>query len=239
MKRKQKAQPFETVFSNNFKPSLFEQFVQRFEVNRTELITRLLPGGKVLVDIACGDGKLLFAAAPKYSKCIGFDIAKNRILQAQTKSKRLDHSSKFQFTCADLDTGIPLKDNTVDLVVCEASLSYFLRPEETLSEMYRILKPGGSCIIQIGNYAFLTRRLALLLGVLPKISSFSGFGDGGMLHYFTYKVLKDLLSVTGFTISLVTNSGLAAPFRQIWPELLASDIIIMAKKPLRTNKKRS
>jgi hypothetical protein len=69
-----------------------------------------------------------------------------------------------------------------------------------------------------------------MLGRLPKISSFKGFGDGGMLHYFTYDVLAELLVAQGFEITQATNSGVLAGLRKLWPSLLAPDIIYLATK---------
>lgn len=221
---------WEKKFSDNFKPDLWVRILCRLEVYRQDVIVSLLPKkADTLVDLACGNGELLFKAAERFEKLIGFDIAQNRITKAQKLIPKTV-SKKFVFQKTDLDKGIPLESNTVDAVTCEASLSYFYDVEFILSEIKRILKPGGAFIVQVPNYAFLPRRIALLLGRLPRTSSFPGFGDGGGRHYFTYEILKDLLEKEGFAITAQTNSGVFPAIRRVWPQLLSGDIIYKAEK---------
>ncbi len=220
---------FEKDFADNFQPNALERLIQMFEVRRSVVMSRLLPKKvSVLVDLACGDGTFLSQNATHFSRGYGFDISEKRIGNAKKALK--EFGKKMIFKAYDLDKGIPLKSKSVDTVVCEASLSYFVRPDFVVKEIHRVLKKNGAFIVQIGNYAFLTRRVALLFGQLPKVSSFTGFGDGGMLHYFTYRSLRELLTEKGFDIEVETNSGVVASARKIWPELFAGDVIYKAVK---------
>lgn len=224
-----KKQIFEDVYSDNFKPNIIEKLIIRFEKNRSEVISSLLPQkSEVFLDLACGDGDLILKNHKKFSKLIGIDISNKRINNAKKKLKRI--SSKVKLISHDLDQGIPLLNESVNVIVCEASIAYLLRPEVFLSEVYRVLKKDGIFILQIGNYAFISRRVSLLLGRLPKISSFKGFGDGGMIHYFTFTSLKKLLNENNFKILVKTNSGIFSKLRMIWPSLLSSDIIYKSIK---------
>ena len=209
--------------------TVLEKFVRKFEVHRSDVIKKLMPHrGKVLLDLACGNGDFLFSQETKFKKLIGLDISSNRIAEAKKLFKA--NKNQLQTVVRDLDRGIPLENSTVDVVVCEASLAYFMNPEFVIQEVHRVLKNNGILIIQIGNYAFILRRLALLFGNLPKISSFKGFGDGGMIHYFTYQSLKDLLAENGFSVTQAECSGVLPQVRKILPSLLASDIIYKAVK---------
>ncbi len=42
---------------------------------------------------------------------------------------------------------IPLADERFDLVICTQILEYVMHPETVISEIYRVLKPGGSILI--------------------------------------------------------------------------------------------
>lgn len=223
----------EAVFNQKFTKykdfTVLEKFVRKFEVHRSDVIKKLMPHrGRVLLDLACGNGDFLFSQKARFKKLIGLDISSHRI----TETKKLFKANKnqLQTVIRDLDRGIPLGNSTVDVVVCEASLAYFMNPEFVIQEVHRVLKTNGIFIIQIGNYAFILRRLALLFGNLPKISSFKGFGDGGMIHYFTYQSLKDLLAENGFSVTHSECSGVLTQVRKILPSLLASDIIYKAVK---------
>jgi ubiquinone/menaquinone biosynthesis C-methylase UbiE len=202
----------------------------KYEVHRTTVMLSLVPEkGKVFVDVPCGDGQLLAAVVNRYTKLIGYDIAQVRVDNAQGLLKPL--AKHLELKVHDVDKGLPLADNSVDVLTCNASIGCFVYPEFFLQEVHRVLKKNGVFVVQIGNYAFLARRLMLLFGRLPKISGFPGFGDGGMLHYFTYAVLAELIEKAGLKITQRSNSGLFAGLRKIWPELLASDIIYQATKP--------
>jgi ubiquinone/menaquinone biosynthesis C-methylase UbiE len=44
---------------------------------------------------------------------------------------------------------LPLKDNSVDAVVCIAVLEHVEDPKKAMSEMYRVLKPGGKLFLYV------------------------------------------------------------------------------------------
>lgn len=224
--------PLAHTYAHALEASALERLVQRYEVSRTEVMAALLPAKTgTLLDLACGDGALLKRAAAKFRRVIGYDISAARLRRAELTLAAIGkRSPQVTLHSCDLDQGIPLKSASVDAVTCEASLSCFQRPDLLLDEVHRVLKPHGVFVVQIANYAFLPRRLALLVGKLPKISSFTGFGDGGMFHHFTYQSLRELLREHGFHVRRQANSGVAAPVRQIWPSLLAGDIIYLAEK---------
>lgn len=41
---------------------------------------------------------------------------------------------------------LPFEDNKFDLIFCYAAAHHFVKQEETLSEIYRVLKPSGKCV---------------------------------------------------------------------------------------------
>lgn len=44
---------------------------------------------------------------------------------------------------------LPLKDGSVDAIVCIAVLEHVEEPQKAVREMYRVLKPGGYCFIYV------------------------------------------------------------------------------------------
>lgn len=221
---------WEQKFSDNFRPGLFEKFVKKFELSRVDAINEIIDSDSdVVVDIACGDGVTLQKVSSKFNKVIGLDIATNRIESAREKFRRLGVTGS-EFKVCDIDKGIPLKDGMCDYVVCEASFGYFYDLDFVLTEIYRILKKNGKFIVQVPNYAFLLRRIALMFGQMPKTSSFPGTGDGGALHYFTYASLNELLLENKFKVSKISSSGVMASIRKFYPSLLAPDIIYLCTK---------
>lgn len=229
MQKQSRQKLFENTFGEYRNFTLLEKFVQKFEVHRSTVLLKLIPKqGATILDLACGDGALLMQLYSRYKNLIGIDIAKNRIQKAKARFKKVRITARL--IAHNLDKGIPLSSTSVSVVCCEASLAYFSDPEFMIDEIHRVLKHKGVCVVQIGNYAFLPRRIKLFLGYLPKVSSFKGFGDGGMIHYFTYQTLKELFETRGFKVVAVECSGIFPNLRKVWPSLLASDIIYKVVK---------
>lgn len=55
---------------------------------------------------------------------------------------------------------IPLRDASVDQVLCKGSLDHFLDPRAGLREMRRVLKPGGRLVAAVANYDSLSCYLS-------------------------------------------------------------------------------
>lgn len=50
---------------------------------------------------------------------------------------------------ADLSKPLPLDDNVADTVVSFSVLEHLFRPQQLLAEAYRLLRPGGSLLLQV------------------------------------------------------------------------------------------
>jgi len=81
-----------------------------------------------------------------------------------------------------------------------------------LSEIRRVLKKGGFLIISTPNIQFIYHIIKLILGSGPKTSFGSNkkyYGselyDGGHVHYFTVKDMRELL--TKYNFQILTNRG--------------------------------
>lgn len=217
----------------------FKGILGRWNVFGGEVVKKMLENetGKRILDVGCGDGELLFRIKDSFNKLYGLDIAKNRILRAQKRTKEEGLEKKLIFRCIDVEKGLPLKDNFFDVVICIALLEHIFDPFFLVEEMGRILKPGGKLIVLVPNIAYLKHRLGLLLGKLPKTSGMEIGWDGGHLHYFTKKSLVDLLKKYNFKIIKVSGSGILAPLRNWWPSFLTGDLIIKAKHEKGSNNK--
>ena len=88
------------------------------------------------------------------------EIGLGRALQAQPNIQYVsaDLRSKRAMIQFDL-TSIPLSDGSFDAVICNHVLGYIPNEERALSEIRRVLKPGGWAILQVGISALLPRTL--------------------------------------------------------------------------------
>lgn len=110
---------------------VFEEWVRQYSK----------PGSAVL-DVCCGDGIHSLTAARLGAHVTVSDLAENNLVVAQARAVRA--GLKIHPLAANAEN-IPLPDQSFDLVTCVGSLSY-VDPDLFLSEVHRILRPGGALI---------------------------------------------------------------------------------------------
>lgn len=192
----------------------------KLEKHREEAVYELLPKGKRLLELACGAGNLAIKAADKFDEVVGVDVSQKQIQRAIEKVEKA-RRPKVEFQVVNVDEGLPFADGFFETVTAVAALAHFYDPVFVVSEVSRVLKKGGTFILQVPNIAYLPRRLALLFGKLPKVST-SAFGwDGGHLHYFTEREVSRLLEKNGFAKERVSCSGVRLQFGPFTPPFLA------------------
>jgi ubiquinone/menaquinone biosynthesis C-methylase UbiE len=105
---------------------------------------RELSGGRVL-DVATGDGdfiRTLEQALMDYDSFTGVDVSEEQIEMAREKETK---GASFIAMNAE---GLEFPDNSFDTVCIASSLHHLEDVERVLSEMRRVLRPGGSLIVQ-------------------------------------------------------------------------------------------
>ncbi len=104
------------------------------------------------LDVACGTGDLTLALLKKGVDVIGLDIAQKMLQLAEIKTDKLLSKNRFKilsrpaFICSSADS-IPFKEASFDAVTIGFGIRNFEKWEESLSEIYRILKKGGTLAI--------------------------------------------------------------------------------------------
>jgi SAM-dependent methyltransferase len=63
----------------------------------------------------------------------------------------------------NVETKIPYDDESFDVVTCVVSIDYLIHPIEVLTEVHRVLKPGGKVIISQSNRCFPSKAIAMWL----------------------------------------------------------------------------
>jgi SAM-dependent methyltransferase len=116
-----------------------------------------------VLDLGCSSGLITEYLRPHFKSIIGIDIDKNAL--PKRKNYILMDASDLQFP-----------KSTFDVVICNQVYYWFKNPEKLMSEIYRVLKPGGVCVfIHVNKYvlfepqyrkpfiSFLPRSLTLLI----------------------------------------------------------------------------
>ena len=110
------------------------------------LATLALKAGEKVFDIGCGVGFLTNEMAMlvgKTGQVIGFDQNPEMISHAKQRCEGLQQAEFYEGDAAQL----PAEDKTFDAVSCTQVLLYVKDVPKVLTEMRRILKPGGRLVI--------------------------------------------------------------------------------------------
>ena len=123
-----------------------------------KLAERLAPWhGRTLLDVACGNGQWLAAAARLGANTAGVDISQRAIERCAGLLPESD------LRCGTAEA-LPFGDSEFDFVSCLGALEHFLDPLQALREMMRVAKPAARFLLLVPNAGFLPRRLGLYAG---------------------------------------------------------------------------
>ncbi len=102
-----------------------------------------LKGDEVTLDLACGTGDITFEIARrlKQGRAVGLDITRS-MLEIAERKRRESQTANVDFHRADI-MKIPFEDESFDCVTGGYALRNVPDVEGALSEIRRVLKPGG------------------------------------------------------------------------------------------------
>ena len=157
-----------------------------------------------VVDIACGTGivsRVLEEEYPALSRIAGVDL--NEGMLGQAKSLTSTGGSRIEWYQSDV-AELPFDDASFSLAICQQGLQYFPEKELALTEIRRILKPGGRLATTVWSGAsplFLAIAKALDTYVSHEIAQHS-------LTPFTFNdknLIESLMSSAGYHEIRVSN----------------------------------
>jgi len=167
-------------------------------------ITKLVSGAVVL-DNGCNEGSFEYEKHTK-KKIYGIDVIESGIL----------NRGAVEFKMGDA-VEIPYPNEMFDCVVFAGVIQYVDKRDQSLEEIWRVLKSGGKLIIATVNRESLLRCLKI---IDPKPKS-----SAGEKKMFSFYELKSLLKNNNFNI--LKEKGVDC----IWlPKKLCSNQLIVAEK---------
>lgn len=105
-------------------------------------LLRSLPEGSLVIDVPCGGGVAFRGLDPDRSvEYVAVDLSRAMIARAAREAARL-RLRCVRFVQADVDA-LPFRDGSFDLCLAYNSLHCFANPEQAVSELTRVLRPGG------------------------------------------------------------------------------------------------
>ncbi|WP_337996697.1 class I SAM-dependent methyltransferase [Oleispirillum naphthae] len=102
-----------------------------------------------LLDLCCATGEHLFVFADCTDEGIGIDFSRPFIREAREQAARCGRAH-LRFTVGDA-AALPLPDASVATLYSLSALYFIPDIERTFCEIGRVLRPGGRCILDLGN----------------------------------------------------------------------------------------
>ena len=168
--------------------SLYERFPWLYAICRDHLfrddtekiITSLWPAGspkagETLLELGCGPGFYARRLARRFEhlRVVGMDRSSRQLGRARVAAQRgagLDNCFFEQGDASDLDK----PSDSVDAVVVSRLFFILSERERAISEIHRVLKPGGRCFIAEPRSALRASVPLRAMWALAALSAFSG-----------------------------------------------------------------
>ena len=104
-------------------------------------------GIKTILDIATGTGDFAIEALKiNPEKIVGVDISEGMLSVGIEKIKKMGLEKTIQLQKGDSEK-LPFSDNSFDAVIVSFGVRNFENLQKGLSDMFRVTKPGGYCLI--------------------------------------------------------------------------------------------
>ena len=136
------------------------------------------------LDLGCGTGNYTLELYKRGFQVVGVDISRRMLKIAQKKLPNVKFIKANAYS-------LPFEDNTFDLVLSVTMLEFIHEPEKVLSEVYRVLKPGGEAVIGTMNgksmWFIFKRMKSLFVETAYRYARF-----------YTPKELENLMKNAGF-----------------------------------------
>lgn len=158
--------------------------------------------GKRVLDLGCAGGFMAEALAERGAHVTGIDPAAKAIAAAQAHAQSNGLDVRYDVGVGE---SLPYADDAFDAVVCVDVLEHVSDLAQVLSEVARVLRPGGMFLFDTINRNPISRLAVItvaenLLGLLPK-----GTHDPEM--FIKPQELREALEQAGFTVGKFTGLG--------------------------------
>lgn len=104
--------------------------------------------GSVFLDIGCGTGPLLAAAAKRYERVVGVDVAFRWLVVGKKRLMEQGVDAVLICACAE---ALPFPDGLFDAAAMESSVEHVQDQVAAVGQCRRVLKPGGVVFVSTPN----------------------------------------------------------------------------------------
>ena len=146
---------------------------------------RSLPEAGDALDLGCGDGRL--GAELRARTVVGADVSALALERARGRLGRVQR--------IEPDEPLPFADGSFDLVLCAETLEHVRDVQLLLSELRRVLRPGGALALTTPAHSRLSAVRLVARGWESEFQPLSPH-----LRFFTRRSLAQLLDDMGFDV---------------------------------------
>ena len=138
-----------------------------------------------LIDIGCGPGGFLCAVQKRFPdiQLNALDLSEEMVRETQ---ERLGPSA---VAIVGDSEHMPLESERYEIVTCNMSIHHYPHAQDAVNEMYRILKPGGTLLLNDMDCASPIRALANW--AFPRLR-------GGDVRMYTRREISQMIQEAGF-----------------------------------------
>jgi len=151
--------------------------------------------GQRVLDVACGTGVVGVTAARLGARVTGLDLTPE-LLEVARENARVA-SVEIEWHLGDVEE-LPFEDGAFDAVLSQFGHMFAPRPEVAVSEMLRVLKPGGTIAFSTWPPELLIGRVFSLVSRYmppppPGVSPPPPWGDPNVVRDRLGKAVKDIV----------------------------------------------
>lgn len=167
----------------------------------------------LFLDVGCASGHQVFVAAPIVKRAVGIDVGKEFIAVAKAHATEI-HASNVEFLLTD--GTIPFPDGSFNKLLCSEVVEHLVDPMPLLTDIKRVLVPGGTAVFTVPN---LNSRGTLWKRLLhgfkePPFTPLTDFSTEGIKAHgdahvvqFTLGRFRKLIESAGFSVTYVGGAG--------------------------------
>lgn len=182
-----------------------------------------------LLDVGCWDG----IPTAAYLRILG---GRAHGIEVFPEQAALARAKGIETAEVDLETGtFPWGDASIDVAVVNQVFEHLKNVWLPISEIARVLRPGGHLVFSVPNLSSFHNRVMLAFGFQP--SSIRTFGPH--VRGYTYRQMRQFVTFGGcFAIERVRgigfyplNATLGAPFASMWKGGCHTPVIVARRAP--------
>lgn len=148
--------------------------------------------GERILDLGCGDGQLTARLSQMGAIVTGVDADSRMVDGAMSRGLDAYHA---------MAESLPFGDASFDAVFSNAALHWVRDQDAMMTEVHRVLKPGGRFVAEMGGHGNIAAIRVGLMAVLAR----HGHGDAeeGVNYYATPEAYETRLIRHGFTVDRI------------------------------------